>query len=37
MNEAEDGEADGSDNEEGDYITEEEAILYPLTLGEEIV
>ena len=32
-----DEEADGSDNEHGDYITGEEAILYPITLGEEIV
>ncbi|KAF8415688.1 hypothetical protein EV426DRAFT_703851 [Tirmania nivea] len=31
-------EADGSDNEQGDYITEEEAMQYAtITLGEEIV
>ncbi|KAF8419188.1 hypothetical protein EV426DRAFT_645002 [Tirmania nivea] len=31
-------EADGSDNEHGDYITEEEAVQYAtITLGEEIV
>ncbi|KAF8435895.1 hypothetical protein BGX38DRAFT_1274797 [Terfezia claveryi] len=31
-------EADGSDNEHGDYITEEEAAQYAtITLGEEIV
>ncbi|KAF8414929.1 hypothetical protein EV426DRAFT_146625 [Tirmania nivea] len=32
------GPADGSDNEQGDYITEEEAMQYAtITLGEEIV
>ncbi|KAF8426355.1 hypothetical protein EV426DRAFT_715707 [Tirmania nivea] len=31
-------EAAGSDNEQGDYITEEEAVQYAtITLGEEIV
>ncbi|KAF8433996.1 hypothetical protein BGX38DRAFT_1333619 [Terfezia claveryi] len=31
-------EADGSDNEQGDYITEEEDMQYAtITLGEEIV
>jgi len=34
----EEGEADGNDDEEGDYITEQEAVQYArFTLGEEIL
>ena len=29
-------EADRSDDEQEDYIIEEEAILYPITLGKEL-
>ena len=32
-----DEEAEGSDNEQGDFITEAEVVQYWITLGEEIV